>query len=151
MRRWLILALASTAMVFAQKRPFDINALLELKRISDPQVSPDGRWVTFTVQTVDVAANKKPQQIWIVPLDGGTPRQITHDGEANQRARWSPDSKRIAYISDRGGSSQVWMMDPDGGNPKQVTTLSTEADGHVFSPDGKNLVFTSAVYVECGA
>ena len=138
-------------MVFAQKQPFDVNAMMELKRIGDPQISPDGKWVAFTVQTVDVAANRKPQQIWIVPLAGGTPRQITHDGEANQRARWSPDSKRIAYISDRGGSSQIWLMDPDGGNAKQVTNLATEADGVLFSPDGKNLVFTSEVYPECGA
>jgi len=150
MRRWLLLLLAS-AIVFAQKRPFDVNTMMELKRIGDPQISPDGRMVTFTVQTVDVAANKKPQQIYIVPIDGGTPRQITHDGEANQRARWSPDSKRIAYISDRGGSSQIWLMDPDGSNAKQVTTLVTEADGVTFSPDGKNLLFTSAVYPECGA
>jgi dipeptidyl aminopeptidase/acylaminoacyl peptidase len=151
MRRSPFLLLAFAAMLFAQKRPFDVNAMMELKRMSDPQISPDGRWVTFTVQSVDLPANRKPQQIWIVPLAGGTPRQITHDGEANQRARWSPDSKRIAYISDRGGSSQIWLMDPDGGNPKQVTNLSTEADGVLFSPDGKNLVFTSEVYPECGA
>ena len=70
MLRRLILLLASAAMVFAQKRPFDVNALMELKRIGDPQISPDGRWVAFAVQTVDVAANKKPQQIWVVPLVG---------------------------------------------------------------------------------
>jgi dipeptidyl aminopeptidase/acylaminoacyl peptidase len=153
MRRWLIftLTLASSAIVFAQKKPFDSAAMMELKRMSDPQISPDGKWVTFTVQTVDVAANKKPSQIWIAPLAGGTPRQITHDGEANQRARWSPDSKRIAYISDRGGSSQIWLMDTDGGDARQATNLSTEAGGVLFSPDGKNLLFTSDVYPECGA
>ncbi len=151
MRRSLCLILISAATVFAQKRPFDSNALLELKRIGDPQISPDGRWVAFTVQSVDVAANKKPQQIWIVPLSGGEPRQITRDGEANNRPRWSPDSKQIAYVSDRSGSSQIWLMDPEGRNPKQVTTLATEADGVLFSPDGRNLIFTSAVYPECAA
>jgi dipeptidyl aminopeptidase/acylaminoacyl peptidase len=151
MRRWLILTLASTAIIFAQKKPFDSAAMMELKRVGDPQISPDGKWVTFTVETVDVAANKKPSQIWMAPLAGGAPRQITHDGEANQRARWSPDSKRIAYISDRGGSSQIWLMDVDGGDARQATNLSTEADGVLFSPDGKNLLFTSNVYPECGA
>src|ERR1700730_18459582 len=95
MRRRLLLLLASSAIAFAQRKPFDVNALLELKRIGDPQVSPDGRLVAFTVQTVDAAANKKPVQIWTVPLDGGRPQQITHDGESNQRPRWSPDSRKI--------------------------------------------------------
>src|SRR5262245_23083505 len=93
MVRRLLLLLSLCAISFAQRKPFDVNALLALKRISDPQISPDGRWVAFTVQTVDVAANKKPVQIWTVPIDGGTPKQITRDGESNQRPRWSPDGK----------------------------------------------------------
>jgi len=149
MRRWGIAFFACVIAALAQKQPFDVNALLQLKRISDPQISPDGRLVAFTVQAVDVAANKKPQQIWIVPLTGGTPQQITHDGENNQRPRWSPDSKTIAYISDRGGSQQIWMIDSSGANGKQITNLPTEADGELFTPDGKNLVFTSAVYPDC--
>ena len=150
-RRLLFFLLFASSAVLAQKRAFDANALMELKRIGDPRISPDGKWVAFTVQTVDVAANTKPSQIWIAPLAGGAPRQLTHEGEANQRARWSPDSRRIAYISDRGGSSQVWWMDADGGNAKPVTTIPTEADGVTVSPDGKNLLFTSEVYPECGA
>jgi dipeptidyl aminopeptidase/acylaminoacyl peptidase len=151
MWRSIVVLLACASMGLAQKKAFDVNAMMELKRISDPQLSPDGKWVTFTVQSIDVAANKKPLQIWIVPMDGGAPKQITREGEANQRARWSPDSKRIAYVSDRGGSQQIWMMDPDGGNAKQITSLSTEADGVIFSRDGKNLVFVSEVYPECSA
>src|ERR1035441_7413006 len=89
MLRRLLLLLICSAAIFAQKRPFDVNAMMELKRISDPQLSPDGKWVTFGVQTVDVAGNKKPQQIWIVPLAGGVAHPITHHGEAKQRARWS--------------------------------------------------------------
>src|SRR3954453_1145197 len=144
MRRRFLLLLLSCATLCAQRKPFDVNALLSLKRMSDPQISPDSKWVAFTVQSADVTANRKPTQIWIVPLEGaGAPKQITTDGEANSRPRWSPDSKRIAYISDRGGSSQIWMMDPDGGNAKQITNLSTEADGHLFAGDGKNLVIVS--------
>jgi len=149
--RGTVLLFTAGAMLFAQKRPFDASAMMELKRISDPQISPDAKWVAFTVQIVDVAANSKPSQIWVVPLEGGAPRQITRDGTSNQRPRWSPDSSRIAYISNRSGSSQIWLMAPDGSAAKAVTNLSTEADGELFSPDGKNLVFTSSVYPDCAA
>jgi dipeptidyl aminopeptidase/acylaminoacyl peptidase len=149
--RGTVLLFTAGAMLFAQKRPFDASAMMELKRISDPQISPDAKWVAFTVQTVDVAANSKPSQVWVVPLEGGAPRQITRDGTSNQRPRWSPDSSRIAYISNRSGSSQIWLMAPDGSAAKAVTNLSTEADGELFSPDGKNLVFTSSVYPDCAA
>ncbi len=152
MGRRLFLLLASTALLAAAAgKPFDAQVMMGLKRISDPQISPDGHWVTFTAQTVDLNENRKLEQIWIMPLAGGPPRQITDEGETNHRARWSPDSKRIAYISDRAGSSQIWMMDPDGGNPKRITNLSTEADGELYAADGQNLVFTSEVYPECGA
>ncbi len=124
---------------------------MQLKRIADPQISPDGNWVAFSVTTPDVASNKKPTQIWVMPLNGGAPRQITRDGDDNERPRWSPDSKRIAYVSNRSGSSQIWLMDPDGSNAKQVTNFAAEADGVLYSPDGTNLLFTSAVYPECGA
>ena len=149
MRR-LLLLLASAALLCAQKRPFDAATMMQLKRLSDPQISPDGQWVAFTVQSVDLSANQKPAQIWIVPTEGGTPRQITQEGN-NQRPRWSPDSRRIAYISDRAGSAQIWLMDPDGANARQVTNLSSEADGVLFAPDGKNLVFVSEVFPDCGA
>ncbi len=147
----MIALLASLTCAYAQKQPFDVGAMLTLKRISDPQISPNGQWVAFSVQSIDLAANKRPQQIWIVPLAGGTPRQITHDGDNNQRARWSPDSQRIAYVSNRSGSQQIWTMDTDGGNSRQVTNFATEADGVLFAPDGKNLLFTSEVYPECAA
>lgn len=149
MRRATLLGLAFAASLLAQKQPFDVNALLRLVRISDPQVSRDGQTVSFTAQTVDVANNKKPAQIYTVPVNGGAPRQITNAGEDNERARWSPDSKTIAFISDRSGSAQVWTMNADGSNPKQVTNLATETGGVLFSPDGKNLLFTSDVYPEC--
>ncbi len=132
----------------AQKAPFDFQAMMKVKRISDPQISPDGKKVAFTVQTVDLEKNAKPQQIYVVGIEGGNPRQITTTGN-NERPRWSPDSQRLAFVSDRGGSSQLWLMDADGGSAKQVTKLATEASGVLFFPDGKNLLFVSEVYTDC--
>src|SRR5580658_2705341 len=145
------LALLAAASLFAQKLPFDAQALLQLARIGDPQISPDGRLVAYQVQTIDVPNNKKITQIYVTPVAGGAARQITQAGQDNERPRWSPDSRRIAFVSDRGGSSQIWLMDADGANPRQVTNLSTEAGGVLFSPDGKNLVLSSDVFPDCGA
>ena len=144
-----VLFLVLAGSLFAQTERFDVYALLKVARVSDPQVSPDGKLVAFTVQRVDLESNKKPRHIFIVPLTGGAPRQITQAGNLNERPRWSPDSKQLAFISDRSGSSQVWLMNPDGANARQVTNLSTEAGGVLYSPDGKNLLFTSQVYPDC--
>lgn len=149
MRRFSLLIVAFCCILHAQKRPFDVQALMKLYRLSDPQIAPDGTSVAFTAQTIDIENNKRPTQIYTAPIDGGAAIRITDAGSVNERARWSPDSKRIAFISERGGTSQVWMMNADGAKPIQVTNLSTEAGGVLFSPDGKNLLFTSDVYPEC--
>ncbi len=125
--------------------------MLQIQRIGEPQLSPDGATVAFTVQTMNVAENTRPQQIWTVPLNGGTPVQITHEGTQNTRPRWMPDSRRLLFISNRRGNSQVWSMNPDGSNAKAVTNLASEAADVVIAPDGKTIVFTSEVYPECSA
>ena len=148
---WPLFLLAASAVLplFAQKQNFDVHALLRIARIADPQISPDGRLVAFTVQTIDLENNRKPRHIYTVPVTGGTPRRITLAGNLNDRPRWSPDGKRIAFISDRGGSAQVWLMNPDGAGSRQVTNLATEAGGVIYSRDGANLLFTSEVYPDC--
>ncbi len=148
--RFVLILMASGAM-FAQRQTFDVQMMLGLSRVSEPALSPGGKQVAFTVQTVDMEKNIKPKQIYIVPLTGGSPVQLTREGNDNERPRWSPDSKRIYFISDRGGSSQIWVMDADGRNVRQITRLSTEAGGLLVSPDGKKLVFQSSVYPECSA
>lgn len=149
MHRTVLLPLAAALCLSAQQKPFDVNALLALERVSDPQISPDGQWVTFTAQHIDVTANTRPKQIYLVPIAGGQPRRLTLAGDNNERARWSPDSRQIAFLSDRSGSGQVWIMSADGADPKQVTNLSTGAGGVVFSGDGKTLLFTSEVFPDC--
>jgi dipeptidyl aminopeptidase/acylaminoacyl peptidase len=142
-----LLALLSAS---AQQAPFSFDALMKLKRISDPQVSPDGRWAAFSVQTVDVEQNARRRQVWIVPVLGGNPRPLTSEGD-NDTPRWSPDSRRLAFVSTRGGSSQIWTMNADGSDQRPVTRLASEASGVLWSPDGSLLLFTSSVYPECNA
>jgi dipeptidyl aminopeptidase/acylaminoacyl peptidase len=143
--------LALSWIAYAQKAPFDAESLWKLARISDPQVSPDGQKVAFSVTQPDAAANRKANRIYVVPIGGGTPKEVGNIGDSNERPRWSPDGKKLTFTSDKGGSSQIWIIDSDGSNARQITTLSTEASGQLYSPDGKNLVFVSEVFPECGA
>ena len=139
------------------KVPFTIDAMMRLARIDDPQVSPDGKIVAFTVQTVNLANNTKPTNIYIVPVAGGSPQRITSDGTTNARPRWTPDSKRIFFTSDRPNtfevvnSTQVWSMNADGSDPRPITNVPTGADGVTISPDGSLILFTSDVYPACSA
>src|SRR5260370_25119256 len=105
----------------AVKAPFTFDAMMKLARIDEAQLSPDGKMVAFTVQTVDLPNNTKPTQIYCVPVDGGTPTSLTNDGNSNARPRWTPDSKLILFVSDRSNGSQVWSMNPDGSGAKAVT------------------------------
>src|ERR1041384_5985185 len=147
MRR-IFLALLCGPALFAQKQPFTVDTMMKLARISEPALSPDGGQVAFTVQTVDLDKNAKPQQIYVVPVQGGAPRQLTNagnDGTANQRPRCPPDSKSIYFVSNRGGKSQIWMMSADGSNARPVTKFAAEAEGILVSADGKKIVFVSSV------
>jgi dipeptidyl aminopeptidase/acylaminoacyl peptidase len=147
----LVLFLLTIGALLAQRQTFDVQMMLGLSRVSEPALSPNGKQVAFTVQTVDIEKNIKPKQIYVAPLTGGSPLQLTREGNDNERPRWSADSRQIYFISDRAGSSQIWVMDADGRNARQITRLSIEAGGLLVSPDGKKIVFQSSVYPECGA
>ena len=149
MLRFVCLSLLAAATVFGQKPAFDARAMMKIARIGEPQLSPDGKLVAFTVQTVDVEQNTKPQQIFVVGMDGGVPKQISGQGSVNQRPRWMPDSASLVFVSNRGGTSQIWSMKPDGTEARQLTNLATEAGGVLVSPDGKKLVFSSEVFPDC--
>ena len=124
---WLALAL-SPSLVVAQKKPFDASAMLQIRRIADPQLSPDGKTVAFAVTTPDLDANKSLHSVWTVPLEGGPPRKIA---DLADRPRWSPDGKHIFYVSTVADVSQIWSMNPDGSGASQITHVSTEADGEI--------------------
>lgn len=131
------------------KAPFNIDGLMRLARIDEPQLSPDGKSIAFTVQTVDMASNTKPTNIYVVPVDGGTPLRLTNEGASNSRPRWTPDSQHILFVSDRSNGSQIWSMKADGSDARAITNIATGADGVTVSPDGKLILFTSDVYPAC--
>ena len=115
----------------AEKRPFTFDEMMKVKRVADPQLSPDGRWVTFTVTTYDVGNNSRNSDIWLVPSEGGEPRQMTRSPKADERARWAPDSKRFAFVSTRSGTSHIWILAIDAGEAALVDTKGVEASGVV--------------------
>lgn len=150
--RALASAVLCASLALAQKQPLTVETLLKIARISEPALSPDGKLIAFTVQSPDLDKNAKPEQIYVVSLDGiAAPRQLTRDGTVNERPRWSPDSRQIYFVSNRAGSDQIWVMNADGSLPRQITRIPTEAGGQILSSDGRKLVFLSSVYPECSA
>ena len=155
MRHWFfILIVLFGAPLFSQAgHPFTFEDMMKLKRVAEPEVSPDGKWVLFSVVDVDLAANTKTPHVWIVATSGGPEREII-TGQTADRPRWSPDGKRFAFLSTKEGGSQVWIGDFDGASGTvrgeyKLTSMPTEASGELWSPDGQTMLFTSDVYPEC--
>ena len=140
-----LLVLATNSIATAQNRTYTIQDLLKVRRVADPQISPDGTQVAFTIGNVNYDANRVVNQIYVVPLSGGTPKQLTDTEGSSSAPRWSPDGKKIAYVN--GG--QIWTMDADGDDKDQLTKISTGAAAPVWSPDGKWIAFSSDVYPDC--
>jgi roadblock/LC7 domain-containing protein len=137
------------------KRPFTFEDMMKLKRVGAPVPSPDGKWVVFDCVDVNLEANTKISHLWIVPANGGESRRLNQTPNHEERARFSPDGKRLIWTSKATDPTQIWMCDFDSnagaitGKPHQLTEISTGADGGIWSPDGKNIVFVSAVYSDC--
>ncbi len=143
------------------KRPVTFADLMAMKRVSDPQISPSGKWVMFSVTEVSLEKNTKVNHLWVVPMAGGKETQLTYSdsGISQTNGRFSPDGQWVMYTQpDAHGASQIFVAawdDAHGtwvdGKAHPVTALETEADGGLWAPDSKHFLFTSAVYPGCEA
>jgi dipeptidyl aminopeptidase/acylaminoacyl peptidase len=146
----IVMVLMSSA-AFAQKEthPFSIHDMLAMDRLSDPQVSPDGKWVVFTLRTTDLAANRGRTDLWLVGVDGTGLRQLTTHPGSDGSPAWSKDGRSIWFLSTRSGSSQVWRLPVDGGEAEQKTSLPLDVGCFVLSPDNALLAVSMEVFPDC--
>ena len=127
------------------KRPFSYDDLAKFHAVSDPQRSPDGKWVAYTVSTTDVEKDKHNRDVWMVSWDGKEQVQLTSSKDNESTPRWSPDGKYLAFLASRGDEdekkkgAQVWLLNRAGGEALQLTEIKGGIDDYAWSPDGKRL------------
>ena len=126
-----------------KKRRFRPDDLYELKNVSDPQVSPDGTQVAYSVSWPDRDSDSTHIAIYVAPLKGrGTARRFTH-GTKDHTPRWSPDGRYLAFVSDRGDKSQLFVAPLGGGEARQVTRRKWGISAPAWSPDGSSVAFVA--------
>ncbi len=138
-------ALASVGAQTA-KRPISLDDLARIKSVGDPQVSPDGRWVAYTVGTVDVEKDRRDSDLWMVSWDGAEQVRLTSTPESSENTpRWSPDNRFLAFLTSRGDEeekkkgAQVWLLNRAGGEAQKLTDIKGGIADLAWSPDGKRL------------
>ncbi|HMG13665.1 MAG TPA: hypothetical protein VK571_10825, partial [Gemmatimonadaceae bacterium] len=127
------------------QRPMTFGDFSAVKNVGDPQISPSGVSVLYSVRTTDVNANKRTTVTKVQRLGGGAATQFPNATTAATEARWSPDGRRVAYIA----AGQLWVADISGANARQISTVSGGASGPVWAPTGDRIAFVTGVYPDC--
>jgi dipeptidyl aminopeptidase/acylaminoacyl peptidase len=136
------------------KRPMTFEDMMKMKRLGATAVSPDGKWLAYSVTTVNLEQNTKTAELWVQAIAGGEPMKLAVGQPGDSGPQFAADGKRILFLSGRDGGQQVWLADFDAAtgaasNAKRLTSIATEADNAKWSPDGHSVLFTSAVYPDC--
>jgi dipeptidyl aminopeptidase/acylaminoacyl peptidase len=138
------------------KRPMTFDDMMNMKRLGETDVSPDGKWLAYSATTVNLEQNTKTAELWLQAIAGGEPMKLAVSQPGDSDPQFASDGRRILFLSGRDGGQQVWLADFDPAtgatsNAKKLTSIATEADNAKWSPDGKSVVFTSDVYPDCPA
>jgi dipeptidyl aminopeptidase/acylaminoacyl peptidase len=133
--------------VFAQSKPrlLDKDTFMEMESVGNPAISPDGRSIIFTRTFVDKLKDRYRSNLWIIDVDGTRVRELTGGAHSDNSPVWSPDGKRIAFLSDRDGTDQLYVMWLDTREMAQLTRLERAPNNIDWSPDGKYIAFTSSM------
>jgi Tol biopolymer transport system component len=147
---------AQAAQPAPAKRPMTFEDMMKMKRLGETAVSPDGKWLAYSVTSVNLDQNTKTTELWLQAIAGGEPQKLAVAQTGDNGVQFAPDGKRILFLSNRSGSEQVWLADFDGAtgaasNAKKLTSIATEAGDAIWSPDGNSVLFDSAVYPDCPA
>lgn len=137
-----VIFLLTNMILFAQlsKRSLRPGDIYRIQTINDPQISPEGTWVAYTITTTDSAKDKRNSNIWMTSWDGNQSIQLTNAPEMASSPRWSPDGKYLSFTASRfGGSNQVWLLDRRGGEAIKLTNVSGDLSGYSWSPDSKKI------------
>ena len=124
-----------------QPRPITVDDLFQIREVSDPQLSPDGQSVAYTVKTLLLKEDKSEERIWSEPTNGGEAIPLTAEGVSSSHPRWSPDGKYLAFLSARNeGKTQLWLLNRSGGEAQRLTDTPQDVDDFAWSPDSNRLV-----------
>lgn len=124
-------------------RSMTVDDFFKLETVSNPQVSPDGEWVAYTVNTIDYEKDKSETQLWMIPTAGGEAIPMTAKGSSAGSPRWSPDGKYLSFLASRNeGKTQVWTLNLKGGEAQQLTDVKQGVKSYSWSPDGAKLLLS---------
>lgn len=127
------------------QHPFEIDDLYQLGWLEDPRISPDGGLIAYVHVTVDRQSNRYRRAIWLAPTNGGRPRRFTAGTKSDTSPRWSPDGRRLAFVSTRANDKpQIFVISIDGGEARCVTSMRQGASEPAWSPDGRQIAFLSS-------
>jgi len=136
----------------AESRPFDVEDLVSLARVSDPRLSPDGLFVAYALRETDRDNDRGVSTLWLVPTAGSSgPVRVTTPTSSASGPQWGNDGRSLYFLSDRSGSQQVWRLPLDGGEAAQVTDYPLAVRSFAVSPRGEKLVVSLEVFLDCAS
>lgn len=133
----------------AARRAINLDDLAKIRTVGDPQRSPDGKWVAYTVGSTDAEKDKRDTDIWMLSWDGTQQLRLTSSPDSESAPRWSPDGRYLAFLASRGSEeekkrgTQVWLLNRAGGEAEKLTDIKGGISDYVWSPNSKQLVIVS--------